>query len=111
MAVPIKDRGKKFSKEYQPSIENKLKGKIRINTLKEALTYFGNQLKTNIQINGLDVELTFESNIAYKLMGKANDGDLKAIELLSKMMPNWLQASKHELKTDIGSILYKEVIR
>ena len=81
----IAKEGVKFSKEYQPSPDAKSKGKKRISDFKEAITFFGEQLKKQIQIDGELIELTYHSNIAYQLLKKANDGDLKAIEILSKI--------------------------
>ena len=81
----IKDKGKKFSKDYQPSPEAKSKGKRRLNNFKEALEFLGNQLRKVTTFDGEETELTFEANIAYELMKKANEGDLKAIEIMEKL--------------------------
>lgn len=77
----VKNLGKKFSSEYQPSPEAK-SGKRRVTQFKEAMLYFGEQLKKKINVEGEEVELTFESNIAYELLKKANEGDLKAIQII-----------------------------
>jgi hypothetical protein len=81
----IANEGKKFSKDYQPSPEAKSKGKRRLNNFKEALEFLGNQLRKVTTFDGEETELTFEANIAYELMKKANDGDLKAIEIMAKL--------------------------
>ncbi len=79
--------------------------------MREALEFFGAQVRNIENVNGEEIELTFESNIGMKLLEQANEGDLKAIELLSKMFPNWLQATKIDLKADIGAIKYMEVVK
>jgi pyridoxine/pyridoxamine 5'-phosphate oxidase len=91
----IKDKGVKFSKEYQPSPEAKSAGKKRISDFKEAITFFGEQLKKQIQIDGEVIELTYHSNIAYQLLKKANEGDLKAIDILAKI-EGWNAPTKAE---------------
>ena len=81
----IANEGKKFSKDYQPSPEAKSKGKRRLNNFKDALEFLGNQLRKVTTFDGEETELTFEANIAYELMKKANEGDLKAIEIMAKL--------------------------
>jgi hypothetical protein len=81
----IANEGKKFSKDYQPSPEAKSKGKRRLNNFKDALEFLGSQLKKVATFDGQETELTFEANIAYELMKKANEGDLKAIEIMAKL--------------------------
>jgi hypothetical protein len=82
----IANEGKKFSKDYQPSPEAKSKGRKRINGFKDALEFFGTQLKEMKTLeDGTEVDLSFEANIGYQLMKKANEGDLKAIEIMAKL--------------------------
>ena len=88
--------GKKFTSEYQPPNESKRVPK-RIMKIRDAFDYFGTQLKSKVNVNNEEIELTFESNIGYKLMDMANKGDLKAIELLTKMMPDWLAPKEIKL--------------
>lgn len=76
-AEDIKNAGKKFSKDYQPSNESKRVPK-RITKFKQALEHFSEVNKSRIE----GVDFTFESNIAYVLFDKANKGDLQAIKLL-----------------------------
>lgn len=90
----IKETQVKFSKENQPSPKAKSEGRRRIRNIKEAIEFFGNQLKAKVNVEGEEVELTFESNIAYQLYKKANEGDLKAIELIMKVIPNFVAPSK-----------------
>jgi hypothetical protein len=91
----IAKEGVKFSKEYQPSPEAKSNGKKRISDFKEAITFFGEQLKKQISIDGELIELTYHSNIAYQLLKKANEGDLKAIDILAKI-EGWNAPTKSE---------------
>lgn len=91
----IANEGVKFSKEYQPSPEAKSAGKKRISDFKEAICFFGEQLKKQIQIDGEVIELTYHSNIAYQLLKKANEGDLKAIDILAKI-EGWNAPTKSE---------------
>lgn len=95
----LKDKAVKFSKDYQPSPKAKSDGKKRIANFKEAMIFFGETLKKQINIDGEDVELTYESNVAFELMKKANNGDLKAIEILTKIQ-GWNAPTKQE--TDIN---------
>lgn len=88
--------GRPFSKTNQPSNEVKRAGHKRLKDIKEAAAYFKEQLKSTISLNGDKVELTFESNIYYKLMEKANAGDLKAIELCMKVIPDFALPTKTE---------------
>lgn len=90
----IKETQVKFSKENQPSPKAKSEGRRRIRNIKEAIEFFGNQLKAKVNVEGEEVELTFESNIAYQLYKKANEGDLKAIELIMKVIPNFVVPTK-----------------
>lgn len=89
-----KRNNKPFSKEYQPSPEAKSAGHKRIKTILAAVEYFGNKVKSRVKVDGEEIELTYESNIFFKLMEKANNGDLKAIELISKVIPGFLQSQK-----------------
>jgi len=95
----IAKEGVKFTKEYQPSPEAKSKGKKRISNFKEAITFFGEQLKKQIQIDGEIIELTYHSNIAYQLLKKANEGDLKAIDILAKI-EGWNAATETKVTLD-----------
>ncbi len=100
--------GKPFSKENQPSPQAKSEGKRRIRNIKEAVEFFGSQLKASINVNNENVELTFESNIAYQLYKKANEGDLKAIELIAKVIPDFLSPAKQEITTNEISIKWEK---
>ncbi len=95
-------RGKKFSKDYQPTPESKSKPK-RITQFREAIDFFGQQLKSKTIIDGEDVELTFHANIAFKLMEMANKGDMKAIELITKVLPDALAVKKVETTLKLGA--------
>jgi len=88
--------GVRFDQDNQPTPEAKSNGKKRIQNIRQAIEFFGNQLSSEVIINNEVVELTFESNIAYQLYKKANEGDLKAIELISKVIPNFLATPKVE---------------
>jgi hypothetical protein len=96
----IANEGKKFSKEYQPSPEAKSKGKRRLNNFKEALEFLGSQLKKVATFDGIETELSLEANIAYELMKKANNGDLKAIEIMAKLN-GWNEPTKIETDASI----------
>lgn len=81
MARGDHNRGKKFGKpfstENQPTPESKA-GKKRIVKFREALDFLSKIKRNEIY----DTELTLESNIAFVLMAKANNGDINAIKLL-----------------------------
>ncbi len=96
----IAHKGVKFSKDYQPSPKAKSDGKKRIANFKEAMIYFGETLKKQINIDGEDVELTYESNVAFELMKKANNGDLKAIEILTKIQ-GWNAPTKVQNEVEV----------
>ena len=72
-----KQFGKPFSTENQPTPESKA-GKKRIVKFREALDFLSKIKRNDIY----DTELTLESNIAYVLMTKANNGDINAIKLI-----------------------------
>lgn len=96
-------KGKKFTSDYQPTPEAKSKGKKRINDLIEGISFIGSQLKSKIKDeDGNEVELSLEANIAYKLMQKASEGDLKAIDMVFKLKglyaPEKLETSIKEIK-------------
>jgi len=80
-------RGKKtggnFALKGQPSPQAKSAGRRRISSIKEAIEFLAAQLKSVKQVDGNEIEFTFESNIAYELMKKANEGDLMAIKIYS----------------------------
>jgi hypothetical protein len=89
---------KQFSKENQPPSERKSEGKKKISRMKEALEFFAEQFtNTETLINGEEIELTFESNVAYQLLKKANKGDLHAIRLLMDIH-GWEAPKKNENK-------------
>ncbi len=92
----IAKEGVKFSKDNQPSPEAKSAGKKRISNFKDAMVFFGEQLKKQINVGGENIELTYQSNIAFELLKKANDGDLKAIEIMAKL-EGWNAPTKQDL--------------
>jgi hypothetical protein len=98
----IASKGVKFSREYQPTPKAKSEGKRRIINFKEAMSCLGEKPKTTIEIEGETIELTYYSNIAYKLLEKANDGDLKAIEMIMKI-EGW-EAPKKTENTNIEGV-------
>lgn len=104
----IAKEGVKFTKEYQPTPEAKSNGKNRISNFKEAITFFGEKLKKQISIDGELIELTYHSNIAYQLLKKANEGDLKAIDILVKI-EGW-DAPKELKITNNDNVFKLEII-
>lgn len=81
-----KKMGNNFAIKPQPSPKAKSDGRKRIGNIKEAINFMGKQLRSIKQINGEDIEFTFESNIAFELIKKANEGDLNAIKIYSDWM-------------------------
>lgn len=101
----IKGKGVKFSKEYQPTPKAKSNGTTRIKKIREAIEYFSSQVKSKIKDNdGNNIELTYESNIFYMLIKKANKGDLKAIELIMKVIPGFLATTKNAIVDENGKV-------
>jgi len=84
----IKDSGKKFSSEYQPTGAAKSEGKKRVKTFRESVKFYLDQKKHNLIIDGEEVDLNYQAYIGYKLVEKAGNGDLRAIELLNKLHPD-----------------------
>jgi hypothetical protein len=78
-----KKTGNNFALKGQPSPEAKSAGRRRIASIKDAIEFLAAQLKSVKQIDGNEIEFTFESNIAFELMKKANEGDLMAIKIYS----------------------------
>lgn len=78
-----KKTGNNFALNPQPSGEAKSRGRRRITSIKEAISFLAEQLKSVKKIGDDEVEFTFESNIAFELMRKANEGDLMAIKIYS----------------------------
>jgi hypothetical protein len=97
-----KKTGNNFAKNPQPSPLAKSEGRRRISSIKEAVDFLAAQLKSVKDVNGNEIEFTFESNIAFELMKKANEGDLNAIKIYS----DWQGLNKPiktENKTELSS--------
>jgi hypothetical protein len=81
----LKGKGVKFSKDYQPSPENKSAGKKKIKTIKDALIFIGEQIASKKNtING-EFEFSMEAEIIYKQVEKALQGDTKSAEFMAKI--------------------------
>jgi hypothetical protein len=78
-----KKTGNNFALNPQPSGAAKAAGRRRISSIKEAVSFLAEQLKSVKKIGDDEIEFTFESNIAFELMRKANEGDLNAIKIYS----------------------------
>ena len=81
----ISNYGKRFSKENQPPPEAKSQGRKKIKTMKEGLLFMGELTKKKMVIDGEEVELSHAASIAYELIKQASNGNLKAIELYSRI--------------------------
>ena len=98
-----KKTGNNFALNPQPSGAAKAAGRRRISSIKEAVSFLAEQLKSVKKIGNDEIEFTFESNIAFELMRKANEGDLNAIKIYS----DWQGLNKPiktETKTTIEGI-------
>lgn len=98
-----KKTGGNFALKGQPSPQAKSAGRRRISSIKDAIEFLAAQLKSVKQIDGNEIEFTFESNIAFELMKKANEGDLNAIKIYS----DWQglnKAIKNETEITIANL-------
>ena len=80
----------------QPTSEAKKEGWRRRRELKESADFFLNLPSRKLTYDGVDYEINSQDEIAKKLVEMAQKGNLKAVELLTKIMPNWLAAQKTE---------------
>lgn len=81
---------------YQPTSEAKKEGWRKRRELKESADFFLNLPSRKLTYDGVDYEINSQDEIAKKLVEMAQKGNLKAVELLTKIMPNWLAAQKTE---------------
>lgn len=79
----------------QPTSEAKKEGWRRRRELKESADFL-NLPSRKLTYDGVDYEINSQDEIAKKLVEMAQKGNLKAVELLTKIMPNWLAAQKTE---------------
>lgn len=107
--------GKKFTSEYQPTPEAKSAGKRKLSTFKEAIEFISSKIKhQETDIDGEILEMTAETKALINLI-KDTDHDNpfvrhKAIEMCTKIFPNWLQAKKIDIKTDYGALPMNEEV-
>jgi hypothetical protein len=91
-----------FSKENQPTSEAKKIGWQKRREFLDSMDIFLSERTRIIKINGVNFQLTKQDEIINKLIQEATNGNLKAVELLSKMIPNWVASQKIEnFNTDI----------
>jgi hypothetical protein len=100
--------GKKFTNEYQPSPEAKSAGKVKLSTFREALDFISTKIKhKEIDIDGQELEMTAETKALINLIKDTDHENPmvrhKAIEICTKIFPNWLQAKTINVKTDFGA--------
>lgn len=84
---------------FQPSSQSKINGWIKLREkkeMKESTEFFLNLPSRIINYDGANVQLNSQDEIAKNLVEMAQKGNLKAIELLTKIMPNWLATQKTE---------------
>ena len=84
---------------FQPSSQSKINGWIKLREkkeMKESTEFFLNRPSRIINYDGANVQLNSQDEIAKNLVEMAQKGNLKAIELLTKIMPNWLAVQKNE---------------
>ena len=84
---------------FQPSSQSKINGWIKLREkkeMKESTEFFLNLPSRTINCDGVDIQLNSQDEIAKNLVEMAQKGNLKAIELLTKIMPNWLAVQKTE---------------
>ena len=84
---------------HQPSSEAQINGWTKRREkmeFKESTEFFLNRPSRIINYDGANVQLNSQDEIAKNLVEMAQKGNLKAIELLTKIMPNWLAVQKTE---------------
>lgn len=83
-------KGVKFTKENQPSPENKAAGHLRLSTIQEGFDFIGKQIKFSAKVideNGQEqnVNFSYEAAMAKKVIELASNGNLKAFEQICKI--------------------------
>lgn len=101
MANPkIKDKGVKFSKDYQPTPKAKSEGKRRINTIKDALIFIAEQVASKKNTVEGEFEFSMEAEIIYKQVEKALKGDTESAKFMARI-GGWDAPKQIEQKTTI----------
>ena len=85
-----------FSKENQPTSEAKKIGWQKRREFLDSMDIFLSERTRILTVNGVEFQLTKQDEIINKLIQEATNGNLKAVELLSKMIPNWIASQKIE---------------
>ena len=86
MANPnIKDKGVKFSKDYQPTPKAKSDGRKRINTIKDALIFIAEQIASKKNTANGEFEFSMEAEIIYKQVEKALNGDTESAKFMARI--------------------------
>ena len=83
---------------FQPSSQSKINGWIKLREkkeMKESTEFFLNLPSRTINYEGTDIQLNSQDEIAKILVEMALKGNLKAIELLIKIM-KWVEFQKTE---------------
>ncbi|MBK8773133.1 MAG: hypothetical protein IPM06_22255 [Rhizobiales bacterium] len=80
----------------QPTSQAKKDGWQRRRELKDSAQFFLNLPSRKLTYGGVEYELNSQDEIAKKLIELAQKGNLKAVELLTKIMPNWSAVQKTE---------------
>jgi hypothetical protein len=110
MANPnIKDKGVKFSKDYQPTPKAKSEGRKRINTIKDALVFIAEQVASKKNTVSGEFEFSMEAEIIYKQVEKALQGDTKSAEFMAKIA-GWEAPKQIEQKNTFEDLKIKGII-
>lgn len=101
MANPnIKDKGVKFSKDYQPTGKAKSEGRRRINTIKDALKFIAEQVASKKNTVDGEFEFSMEAEIIYKQVEKALKGDTESAKFMARI-GGWDAPKQIEQKTTL----------
>lgn len=74
----IKNHGKKFTQDYQPSPEAKSEGKQRVKKIREMINLLSDQVCESVEIGGQVYELSYEAQLILSLYQQAKNGNLRA---------------------------------